>query len=238
MKRNIVFFAVLLLLIPMLVWGCAPEDVDPVEEPREEPVDEPIEPDEPLPSDPVDENGKPWMEEGLLEPEKTVTLVIEGMEEELTLQLHVSSQFPYALYLDEERYRLEEKDGKDHIHPRVDVEPEVYMAIEYREAVEITNLLSALEAELVGAGADVQVEGWGEHPLPALHIYGIHGSAWDDAVERFYLMEDGEDGVFIVQQKLFVEAVEGHGARFDGILEEFLVWNREKGQFLQPDLHK
>ena len=229
MYRLIYLFVALLLLVPMVMGGC----VDQEEEPAlpEKPVEEPVSPEKPDPSDDV----QPWTEANQLEPEKPTILIIEGMEEELTLHLHVSSINPYAIYLDQERYRVEEGDNKDIIMFDTEAEiPEVSMAIWHREDIEVSQLAAELENQLKEQYTKVTHHGRVESPLPAQYIYAEKGDSWDDTVVRYYLVEDFNGGVFVVQQIMFLEAVEGHGVRFDGILEEFFIWDFEKGEFLRP----
>ena len=170
----------------------------------------------------------------LLVPEKQTVLVIEGMEEEIALSLKVSSLYPYAIYLDEDRYQMEQLKGKDLILPRAAVEPEVFMAIWHREDVEISTLVWEIEEELKKKYANVHVQGHVEKPLLSQHLYTLNGDAWNDPVERYYLIEDFKGGVIVIQQKLFKEAVEGHGARFDGMLKELYIWNPGISNFSKP----
>ncbi len=231
--RLIYLLLTLLLFLPVMVWGCPVQEGPAI---PDQPVEEPSPPEEPDdPPPPPDEvNDRPWIEAHQLEPEKRKTLIIEGMEEEIVLQLQVSSLYPYAIYIEEERYRTEERAEKDYILPRAEVQPEVFMAIWHREDVQISALLSEIEEQLQHQYGPMHVEGPVESPLPAERLYAISGHDWDDTVERYYLVEDFKDGVFVIQQKLFIEAVEGHGARFDGMLEQFYSWDWQKGQFIQP----
>ena len=229
MRRLTSLVFALLLLVPVLVGGCAEQEEEPIS--PEPPVEEPASPEEPLTPP---ENGIDWREADQLEPEKTTTLIIEGMEEEIVLQLQVSSLYPYALYLDEERYRMEEKEDKDYILLQTEGDLEVFMSIWHRENVEVSGLLAEIETELKEVYTDVDVHGRVESPLPAQYLYAASGDAWDDTVERYYLVEDFEGGVFVIRQKMFKEAVEGHGVRFDGILEEFYIWDSVENEFLQP----
>lgn len=218
MKRGICLVVGLLLIVSLLAGGCAA--------PQEEPVDADLPEDE--------ENDKPWTEANQLEPEKKAILIIEGMEEEVTLQLQVSSLYPYAIYLDEDRYHKEEREDRDYILPRADVEPEVFMAIWHRQGVTVAEALAEIEEQLQEEYADVLTQEEVENPLPAYYLYAASGNARNDTVDRYYLVQDFRDGVYVIQQRLFTEAVEGHGARFDGLLEEFYAWHFEKGEFIRP----
>ncbi len=62
--------------------------------------------------------------------------------------MKASSLYPYAIYLDEDRYHMEQIEGKDLILPRVEVEPEIFMAIWDREDVGFSTLIWEIETEL------------------------------------------------------------------------------------------
>ncbi len=235
--------AALLLLVSVLVGGCGQQVQDPP--PPDSEQEEPAPPDElePDPEQPAAEDPnategedkeRSWKDADQLEPTKTTILEIEGMEEELVSHLHVSSLHPYAIYLDEERYRLEEKEGKDYILPLTETTPEVFMAIWHVEGTAKAALAEEIAGELHEKYGEQPFQEEVRSPLPALYMYGSGGQNWDDTVERYYLLSDFEDGVFVVRQKLFVEAVEGHGTRFDGLLEDFWSWDPQRAEFRQP----
>jgi len=232
MSRLFILMVALLLLVSVLVWGCAEQVEEPVAPDKE--LEEPAPPEEIKPEPDDEKIDQSWKEADQLEPTKTTILEIEGMEEELIYHLHVSSLYPYAIYLDEERYGLEEKEGKDYILPLTETDPEVFMAIWHLEGVEKAVLAEELAGELQEKYGEQPVQEQVENPLPALYLYSSGGQNWDDTVERYYLVSDFEDGVFVVWQKLFVEAVEGHGTRFDGILEDFWAWDPQGAEFRQP----
>jgi len=171
-----------------------------------------------------------------LEHQKQSVLVIEGMEEEITLNLQVSSLFPYAVYIDEERYQRDEKEGKERISPSVETEPEVFMSITHRENVDVAALVSEIEEHLKEKYPPHKVHNKGavEDPLPSNYLYAVEGEYWNDILERYYLVEDFEGGAFIIKQKLFQEAEEGHGARFNGMLEDLFIWNPQLGGYVDP----
>jgi len=172
-----------------------------------------------------------------LEHQKQTVLVIEGMEEEITLDLQVSSQYPYAIYLDGDRYQWEEKEGEDRISPTVETEPETFMSIAHRENVEIAALASEIEENLKEkySADNVHNEGYVEEPISSYYLYAVGGESWNDPLERYYLVEDFEGGAFIIKQKLFQEAVEGHGTRFKGMLEDLFIWNPLLGEYVEPE---
>lgn len=169
-----------------------------------------------------------------LAPKKETVLIIEGMEEKCLLNLRVSPLFPYAIYVDEDRYHMDQKEGKDVILPRADVSPEVFMSFTHRPDVEPSLLVAEMQEALRENYAQVQFRGYVEMPLPSYFLYASGGDAWNDPVERCYLVEDFDGGAFIIRQRLFTEAEEGHGARFDAMLKEFFVWHAGKGKYFPP----
>ncbi|MED4970575.1 RNA polymerase sigma factor [Parageobacillus toebii] len=55
------------------------------------------------------------------------------------------------------------------------------------------------------------------------HAHGESGRQWNDEVAKYYLVDNGQGGTFVIEQHYFVEASEGHGARFDNMLKQFQV---------------
>ena len=61
-------------------------------------------------------------------------------------------------------------------------------------------------------------------PVEGIYIHAIDGGTqWDDEVVNYYLVDNTQGGTFIIKQKYFLEAAEGHGARFYHMLEEFVI---------------
>lgn len=46
---------------------------------------------------------------------------------------------------------------------------------------------------------------------------------WNDEVVVYYVFSNKQNGSFIIKQKYFLEASEGHGVRFDNMLKEFKI---------------
>lgn len=234
---------ILMLMLLFTVWGCAgqpdkpalPEEPvpSPAPAPDPDPAPAPPSPEEPVSPPGDQENDTPWLAAPGLESEETSSIEMEGMKEEISLQLQVSSLYPFALYLDEDRYVMVEHDGINLILPETPSEPEVFMAIWHTQGVQAADLAEELKEQLYEYYDDVELRGRVNNPLPAYYLYAVGGSSWDATVERYYVVEDFTDGVFIIMQKTFLEAVEGHGTRLDRMLEDFYVWNWQKSEFLQ-----
>jgi len=60
-------------------------------------------------------------------------------------------------------------------------------------------------------------------------LAAVDGSEWDSKVTQVYIISNEKEGSFVIQQKYFLEAAEGHGTRFYHILNEFkIVENKEE----------
>lgn len=196
------------------------EDLEPEEEAGEEDPSPP-------PSD-----QPAWLEGQGLEGEKTVIVLIEGMEEEVKVHPAISAQHPFALYLDQSRYILEEEETKSVVRPLNGPTPPVFMSLEYQAPAameeveaEITALLEEKHGALPRREQTALVPG-------GVSLTGFaEGASSTDPVDRYYFFEDGQGGVFIARQALFLEAVEGHGARFDALLQSLHYWDSGAGEF-------
>ena len=60
-------------------------------------------------------------------------------------------------------------------------------------------------------------------PLEGYNLHGISGSEWDSPVTNVYVVDNQNDGSFVITEKYFLEAAEGHGARFYAMLQEFEI---------------
>ncbi len=170
-------------------------------------------------SDPVMEEETFWTDLELDESIE-VRFIIEGMEEKISLSLFKSQQHPFGLYFDEEGYEWKEEDGKDILIPHLKPEDkDVWMAIWHEEkSVEevVEEKRKILEEEY-----DETILEDINHPLQAVRLNALQQRDGEDMIEDWYIVEAQDGGVFLIQQKLFTEAVEGHGRRFELFLEHF-----------------
>ena len=87
--------------------------------------------------------------------------------------------------------------------------------------------LEQVRAGLAGLYEQVEVlsgppNGWYEiDAAQDRFLFAGNGAEWDDAQREVWLRPDGEGGVFILSASYFVEAAEGHGARFADMMETF-----------------
>ena len=168
--------------------------------------------------------------------EKEEEIEIEGQKEQSNVQLETNEELRYVIYLDDERYRMEEGDDRDRIvtkEPLDDMYPDVYMEIWREEETTTEAVLDELKEILGREGLEITEEARVEEPLEAEMIQGMgeeatneHGNTgqqWDTPIHRYYVTDTEEEQVFIIKQAYFLEAAEGHGARFDYMLESFEV---------------
>ncbi|MFC6333576.1 hypothetical protein ACFP56_13185 [Paenibacillus septentrionalis] len=163
------------------------------------------------------------------EPKKQVQEDIEGMPEEKEIVLQ-DTKSGYVIYIDEERYKLVEEANRDVIvtkEPLGDIYPEVSMSIEQAENEKPEDAAARLQQQLTEQYATVKEPESVTDPLTATMLSAIDGNEWDSPVERIYILSNERGGSFIITQKYFLEASEGHGARFHHMLKQFTIVEEE-----------
>lgn len=169
----------------------------------------------------------------LFAPQKPIDVIVEGEKEDTDQQLIVGPQEPgesavtYVLYLDEERYEV----VGDKIVPRdfPDELPEVSMTIS-QSAQTPDELAAQIKAQL---DADYSVTYDAQsvtQPIAAIHLRALSGYEWDDEMIEYYLVDNTQGGTFVITFKYFIEAEEGHGARFMQMLTEFHIVSADQVQ--------
>lgn len=158
-------------------------------------------------------------------PEKIIREEIEGTPEENKGILQNTGK-GYIIYFDEERYTMDKQEDKDRISPKIKAEnaPEVYMEISQIKDKTPDELAREIEDQLKGEFTKVDNMGEVSEPLEAIYLHAIDGgSKWNDKVVNYYLVDNTEGGTFVIKQQYFLEASEGHGARFYHMLKEFVI---------------
>lgn len=158
------------------------------------------------------------------EPEKKVVNEIEGSPEELEVTLQECAD--YIIYVDQERYQLVNENDVDLIVPKVPLEerfPEVSMSISQVVDQTPEELALQYEEKLKTSFQTVKEIESVTEPINGLLVSAIDGSEWDSPVNKVYIIPNGKEGSFVFDLKYFLEAAEGHGARFYYMLEEFEI---------------
>ena len=164
--------------------------------------------------------------QGWFAPEKQVEVEVEGQKEETQQELHQDVESNYVLYYDVERYRLVEGERADVIttkEPLPEGYPEVSLTIEQALDVAPAALAAQIAEQLKATYAEVSEPERVEEPVDGYVVHAIDGQEWDSEVTRVYLVDNGKSGSFVLQARYFLEASEGHGARFEQMLREFQV---------------
>jgi hypothetical protein len=159
------------------------------------------------------------------EPEKQVEHEIEGDKEVIDSRLQ-QSEMGYVIYYDQDRYKVVEGEEADRIVMKETYEgiPEVYMEISQNTEKTPEELAAILEAELKADFSKVNPAENVTDPVEGIYIHAIDGGTnWDDEIVNYYLVDNTQGGTFIIKQKYFLEAAEGHGARFYNMLKEFVI---------------
>ena len=180
------------LALVLAVWGIqAAPWKTPVQEAPRDPVETPVQED-PVVLRPVPPPALPWPEEA---GEAHYLRIHEEAEEEAAR---------FSIYINRETYYSYEQAGVYVIRPRQEPEgtPACMLEIAYMADTGVDEALEQVRAGLAGLYEQVEVlsgppNGWYE------------------------LRPDGEGGVFILSASYFVEAAEGHGARFADMMETF-----------------
>lgn len=163
-------------------------------------------------------------------PEKEVTQSIEGQDEETNVQLNEGKDADYVIYIDEERYKMirGEGDEADVIttkEPLPERYPEVTMTIEQVPDIAPDTLVGQIEEQLTAEFPDLREVEQVTEPVEGYQLHGIAngGMEWDDPVVHAYVISNGQTGSFVITERYFLEAAEGHGARFYAMLQEFHI---------------
>ncbi|MFC4599479.1 hypothetical protein [Cohnella hongkongensis] len=159
-------------------------------------------------------------------PEKKVEVEVEGQKEETDQKLHQNEESSYIIYYDQERYKLVQEDGRDVIttkEPLPERYPEVSMTIEQYKDEKPEELIKRLSEELAGKYEDVREVEKVSEPVQGYTVRALAGKEWDSEVVVIYVVDNLKQGSFAITEKYFLEAAEGHGARFHQMLTEFKV---------------
>ena len=183
----------------------------------------------------------------LFEDEKQIVTEVEGETETADQQLQIGTTpspapsetqqtqlMTYIMYVDESNYSFESSNGIDIIKPLdfPDTLPEVYMEISQVLNLSKEDVADSLIQELNGEYETVYEPYSVTEPIDGIcidaHDGDLNGTKetmpqWDSKVVKYYLVDNTQGGTFVIKMKYFIEAQEGHGARFDAMLNEFTI---------------
>lgn len=160
-------------------------------------------------------------------PEKEIIQSIEGTKEPTDVVLQEGKDAEYVIYIDEERYKLIEEENADIITTKEPLEeryPEVSMRIEQFKDLAPEEIVAMKEAELTSEYSKVTPTEPVTDPIEGYKLHAIDdGTKWDSPVTNVYVIDNKNGGSFVITEKYFLEAAEGHGARFYAMLKEFKI---------------
>ena len=170
-------------------------------------------------------------------PEKKAEVRVEGQTEQTDQQLHQSTPAPsdagsageeaqYVIYYDRDRYKLVAGEDKDVIttkEPLPDRYPDVYATIEQLPGVAPADAIAQARERLAAAFAEVRATEQVSEPVAGYRVRAIDGQEWNSEIEVVYATDNGKGGSFVLTLRYFLEAAEGHGARFEQMLQQFQV---------------
>lgn len=159
-------------------------------------------------------------------PEKQIIQNIEGMDEETEVQLNEGNDSEYIIYVDETRYKLTNGENSDvitTINPLPENYPEVTMEIRQVADEKPDVLVNTIEAELKKDFLELREVEEVTEPVTGFNLHGATGNEADSKIVNAYVISNGQEGSFVITQYYFLEAAEGHGARFHRMLETFEI---------------
>lgn len=159
-------------------------------------------------------------------PEKEMTQSIERQDEQTNVTLHEGSNVEYVIYIDESRYKMvkdEEADVITTIDPLPENYPPVSLKIKQIAEKKPEEVLQELEATLKQEFPELRPAETVSEPVEGYLLHGIDGNESTSKVVHAYVISNGKGGSFILQGNYFLEAAEGHGARFHYMLESFEI---------------
>jgi len=167
----------------------------------------------------------------LFAPEKENIQSIEGIEEKTNVSLEEGMDSTYVLYVDKERYQFTQGKESDRVTFKGTLPkdtPEVNMEIKQERAKNPEQIAKKIEANLKQKYQEVNVIGEINEPIKGWAVIGRTGNKWNSPVEKVYVVSNQQKGSFVITQRYFLEAEEGHGARFDAMLKDFHIIVKQK----------
>ncbi len=158
-------------------------------------------------------------------PEKEIVQEIEGDKEKTDVHLQQPAESNYIIYVDEERYEFIQGEESDKIimkHQPDDI-PEVSMEIKQLIDKSPEDIIKDIESQINKEYEIIRGPEKVTEPIDGWIIEGNKGEEWNSPVIRVYGISNGEEGSFIITQRYFLEASEGHGVRFDEMLKQFKI---------------
>ena len=182
----------------------------------------------------------------IVEPVRYVEQFCDAGADIVTVHVEADTpEIPFSIYIDEESYYSYEQDGLYVVRPRIQPEhtPECRLEISYMAGATLAEAVELVQARVAGEYAAVEVQEEGALGFPAKSsllsprsLYASNGTDWDSAQREVLFADGGQGGVFVFEVSYFLEATEGHRARFLDMIGTFAVETEETEPSWMRDL--
>ena len=160
--------------------------------------------------------------------EQDVPLEIEGTTEQVPMVRVVPGSFGYVFYADDARYEISFDETMTSVQARDQLGgdyPEVGFQVKMiadKKPTEVASEQAALlEAEFPGATIEAEPV---TEPVVGYKLHTRSGDEPSSEVRTVYILDkQHEESTIVITQTVFLEAQEGHGARFHAMLKTFTV---------------
>lgn len=159
---------------------------------------------------------------------KELTQSIEENEERTNVKFHEGTNSDYVIYIDETRYQMSNNSDSTKITPVEPLPanyPEVFMDITHLPNEPPEQAVKQIQIDMENSfpeSAPIPIETV-TSPVHGYWLHGAAGSEWDSKIMDIYVLSDRKKGSYRITSNYFLEAAEGHGARFYYMLESFEV---------------
>ena len=145
-------------------------------------------------------------------------------------QLSAEETAEFILYVDETVYRQSTENGVLVVEPQVDMGdlPACRLEVSRQPDISLADA-AAWAAEVLSETYDDVSEPESAADPDGLAIAASGGLNWDSPQALVRLVEDRQGGVFVLYARYFLEATEGHGARFADMMATFEAVSPEDG---------
>ncbi len=155
------------------------------------------------------------------EPTMEVVQSLEGEESTVMMELVEGNESLYSLYIDPGHYVFETNDKEDILKPIENV-PEGYPEVSMSFILVDNQTPDSVKQDMQQEYSMPLNEKNIKSPVNALSLHGTSGEDPDSEVVTLYMVEV-DQGTLLITEKYFLEAQEGHGARFEQMLETLEV---------------
>lgn len=136
----------------------------------------------------------------------------------------------FRIYINKEIYYSYEQEGVYIIRPRKesDIAPFCTLVISHMADTTVDQALEQVRKELTEQYETVEVlpgqpNGWFQVREGEAYLFASDGTDWDDVQRDVWIQPDGEGGAFVLSSGYYMEATEGHGARFADMMGTFMA---------------